>query len=810
MMIITHLYQHILALTFAVKEINNNPQIMPNFTMGFSIYNNYFNPVQTIQASMEFLSSQDRFTPNYRCDFQNNPVAVIGGPNSNIYLHMAIMLCPYKISQLIYGSTPEENINAEDIFFHWMFPNGAHQYYGILQLLLYFKWTWIGVIYLDVDIDKTFVSHVLPMFSQNGICFNFIETVHKVKVSDDFAEYVNEEIQLYHTVLSSNATVIVLHGEIQTTMWLRRMLRYAEFEELPMKTRGKFWIMTAQMDFTSDALQRDWGIGFLHGALSLAVHSTGMLGFQKFLLTHPVSEKANGFLRDFWTHAFNCFFPDTRVKDICTVLDQNFEEICTGEEKLESLPGSVFEMSMTPHSYSIYIAVYAVAHAVHAMHSSTSRHASMNNRGERTILNWPLWRLPHFLRSVQFNNNAGEKISFNQNGELISGFDIVNWVTFPNQSFLRVKVGRLNPDAPSEQFFTICEDDVLWPKSFNEVQPLSQCNEECNPGYYKRKKEGKPFCCYDCCPCPEGKISDQRDLGDCFQCPEDEYPNDKQNLCIPKIINFLSYEEPLGASLTILSLSFSSITILVLGIFMKYHNTPIIKANNRNLSYGLLISLLFCFLCALLFIGRPKKVTCLLRQTIFGIVFSVAVSCMLAKTIIVVLAFVATKPGSSMRQWVGEKQAISIVFLCSLIQATLCTVWMATFPPFPELDMHSVNEEIIVQCNEGSVIMFYCVLGYMGFLAIGSFVVAFFARKLPDTFHEAKSITFSMLLFCMVWVSFVPTYLSTKGKYMVAVEIFSILASSSGVLSCIFFPKCYITLMRPDLNKRDQIIKRVK
>ncbi|XP_015683636.2 vomeronasal type-2 receptor 26-like [Protobothrops mucrosquamatus] len=761
----------------------------------------YFMARWTYFASMELLSSKDKFIPNYKCDSQDNTIAVIAGPNSHICQHIDNILRFYKVPQIIYGSAPPMNNYDQADFFHQMFPDDDDQTMGILQLLLHFKWIWIGLVFFESHSGERFVQSAYILFSQKGICFDFIKELPKESFSTDISIMVDDWLETYRNIMQSTANVVIIYGENQIMIFLRMIPYVSMFEDISLKTKGKVWIMTAQMEFTSLPFQKNWGLDFIHGALSFTVSSKKVLGFEEFVRTqNPTSKSQDSFINVFWEQAFECSLPKAFI-------DEKTIDRCTGNEKMEDLPASVFEMGMTGQSYNVYNAVYNVAYALQAMYSSKFRQRTRISHGRKFLQN-QLWQLHYYLRSVSFNNSAGEKISFDKNGKLIAAFDVINWVTFPNQSFIRVKVGKIDPLAQPEAVLTISADDIIWATMFNKTHPFSLCNSNCPSGYRKTKMEEKPFCCYECLPCSKGKISNKSDMEECFNCPEDHYPSNTQDFCIPKSISFLSYKEPLGVSLTTVAILFSSLTALILGIFIKYRDTPIVKANNRNLTYALLIALLFSFLCSFLFIGQPDKWVCLFRQIAFGIIFSVAVSCILAKTIIVVLAFLVTKPGSRMMKWVGGSLSLSIVVLCSFIQITLCAVWVVIYPPFPDFSMHSLAEEVVLECNEGSAIMFYCVLGFMGFLAIVSFTVAFLSRNLPDSFNEAKFITFSMLLFCSVWISFVPTYLSTKGKYMVAMEIFSILASSSGLLSCIFFPKCFVILVLPELNNKAHLTRK--
>ncbi|XP_051933591.1 vomeronasal type-2 receptor 1-like [Hippocampus zosterae] len=375
----------------------------------------------------------------------------------------------------------------------------------------------------------------------------------------------------------------------------------------------------------------------------------------------------------------------------------------------------------------------------------------------------------HHLQRVKFKNQFGDYVFFDENGDPPASYDLINWQLID---------GKV---------------------------PISVCSVECPAGTRKAQKKGEPICCFDCIPCADGTVANTTGAADCTPCPQEFWSNERRDECIPKTIEFLTYYEPMGIALTAVSLLGASLSLVTMLIFIYFRHTPVIKASNSELSIFLLFSLLLCFLCPLTFIGRPTAWVCMLRHTAFGLTFALCISCVLGKTIVVVTAFKASFPGAKGAGTFGPTRQRIIVCSCTLVQILICALWLKLNPPFPAMVFRYSNK-IILECNTGSEAAFYAVLGYIGFLSIICLVLAFLARKLPDNFNEAKLISFSMLIFCAVWITFIPAYVSSPGKLTVAVEIFAILSSAFGLLVSIFAPKCFIILIKPEKNTKKHVM----
>ncbi|XP_040846070.1 vomeronasal type-2 receptor 116-like [Ochotona curzoniae] len=776
-------YQYVLAFYFAIQEINKDPHLLPNLTLGFQWYNAFPSEQFTFWCLLHWLTGNTGTLPNYTCQTQGVQVATIVGTTSALSTEFGTLLELYKTPQLTYGPfDPMLNDKKQFPSLYQMASSDSSLGIAMLSLLLHFGWTWVALFVSDDMKGEQFLQDIQAEMLKRGVC---VALTVKLPVTKRL--YQESDLTFMSRIQASTANVHILYGDVRALITVDISVEF-------FLTMGKVWVMASKWDTV--VYETDHMLHSLHGGFSFSPHREEIPGLNNFLKTVEPSL----FPEDFYFNKLWLLHLD------CSPAGSFYGHIgnCSANASLEFLPPYIDLMTLSDSSYLVYNAVYAVAHVLHAILMEKMELGSLGEAAQPMILPWQLHPV---LRKLQFRNSAGDNVSMCEPRRDVARYDIQNVVNFPAGLSLLEKIGEFTYTSSHEQGLLIHEDLIEWPAAFKET-PQSVCSQSCGPGFRILPQEGRPICCYTCVFCAEREMSNQTDAEQCVRCSEQEYPNLNRTHCLPKLVTFLDFEDSLGIALACMALTLTLLTVMVLGLFVKHRDTPIVKANNHNLSYILLISLLLCFLCSFLFIGHPNTATCLLRQITFALVFTVAVSAVLAKTITVVLAFKAMKPGRTMRRLLVSGAPNAVIPICFLIQLTLCAIWLATSPPFVDTDAHSEHGHIILLCNEGSITAFYCVLGFLGSLALGTFTVAFLARKLPDTFNEAKFLTFSMLVFCSVWVTFLPVYQSTKGKVMVAVEVFSILASGAGLLGCIFFPKCYIILLRPERNCLEGFKKR--
>ncbi|KAM4038598.1 extracellular calcium-sensing receptor-like [Anomaloglossus baeobatrachus] len=780
-------FQQLQALLFAIEEINRNDYILPNITLGFHWYDTCGVIPLNIASVLQVLSGDKMAIPNYRC-LHNVPLSgFIGSSSSPLSIAVAHILGLYKYPQVSYYST--SSLLSDRMKFPSFFrtvPSDAFQSKGLAKLVLHFNWTWVGLLGVDNDYGQQGIQLVKQEIIRVGACVAFTENILTSR-ADRNAPHIIEVMKK-----STARVVITFATGLDLVPIMTEMVKENIRDKVFVASEG--WSVTSLQKMASFS-------HLLFGTIGLAFYNGLIPGFKEFLnKLHPNMTLPGNLVMTFWEEAFNCTFSTVGYLGLQ-------RKVCTGEERLDSIQNSYNDVSNLRVSYNIYTAVHVLAKALEDLRKCNEKDGPSLHGICAQIQNFYPWQILHYMKKVRLPLNDDRELYFDDNGDPPAVYDIVNWQLSASNTIRHVKVGSYDTTASGGKVFTINSSLLLWASANNEV-PTSACSESCHPGFRKVSIRGQPTCCFQCIACPQGEICNHTDSNDCVKCPWNEWPNLQKTRCLPKHIDFLSYDDPLGATLAGTSIFSSIIPNCILRLFIQHKSTPIVKANNYVLSCLLLVSLSSCFLSSLAFIGFPQTEKCLLRQATFGLVFTICVSCILAKTIMVMFAFMATRPGSVMRRWTHLRVSYTIIFSCSILQFILCVSWLSLAPPFPQYNIENQPMLIMIECNEGSPIAFWTMLGYLFLLAMTSFIVAFLARKLPDSFNEAQFITFSMLAFLSVWISYIPASLSAQGKYTVAMEIFAILISSWSLVLCMFFPKCFIILFRPDMNSKGYLMRR--
>uniref|UniRef100_A0A3Q3GM08 Extracellular calcium-sensing receptor-like n=1 Tax=Kryptolebias marmoratus TaxID=37003 RepID=A0A3Q3GM08_KRYMA len=655
-------------------------------------------------------------------------------------------------------------------------PSDYYQSRALAHLVKHFGWTWVGAVRTNDDYGNNGMATFTETAQQLGICLEYSVSFFRT----DSSYKIQKIMDIIKASTSKVIVAFVSHMDLDVLL--------QEFSKSNLT--GYQWVGSEGWIFDSQTATRDKN-HILDGAIGLSIPKAHVSGLKKFMLdVKPLNSSNNDLFTEFYEALFNCNFKQIQLEEIQTE--------CTGHEDLTGVENSFTDMSLMPILYNVYKGVYAVAHALHDIlecNKTCSNKVKLN----------PFTILQH-IQKIHFKTKEGHEVYFNENGDPAAKYEIINWQLKVNDYVEFVTVGLYDAMLPADKQMSLQNKSLIWANQSLQLQvPVSVCSEKCPPGTRKVLQKGKPVCCYDCVRCAEGEMSNNTSIT-CVKCPPEFWSNEKRNACIKKEELFLSYQEIMGALLTVASLFGTCLTAAVAVIFFRYRKTPLVRANNSELSFLLLFSLTLCFLCSLTFIGRPSEWSCMLRHTAFGITFVLCISCVLGKTIVVLMAFKALLPGNKVMKLFGPTQQRLSVLTFTFIQVIICILWLTISPPFPMKNLKEYKDKIILECALGSDVGFWSVIGYIGLLAMLCFIFAFLARKLPDNFNEAKLITFSMLIFCAVWITFIPAYVSSPGKFSVAVEIFAILASSFGLLICIFIPKCYIILLKPNKNTKKNMM----
>ncbi|XP_063349421.1 extracellular calcium-sensing receptor-like [Pelmatolapia mariae] len=765
------------AMVFAIEEINNSAEVLPGIRLGYQIYDSCSSVPVAVHVAFQLLNSLDPvFYTGGNCSQSGMVMTIVGESGSTPSISMSRILGSFNIPQVSHYATCACLSDKQQYpnFFRTI-PSDRFQAEALAKLVKHFGWTWIGAVRSDSDYGNSGMASFLEAAQKEGICVEYSVSFYRT--------HPHSRIQEVAGVIRRSTAVVIVAFVASGDM----KILLEELSREPSPPRQ--WIGSESW-ITDSEFRR---FRFCAGAIGFGIQKSVIPGFRDFLLNLSPSQVATSpMLTEFWEDSFNCKMKKSPVVG---------KKICDGTEDIQNLQIPYTDTSQLRITNMVYKAVYAIAHAIH--NTVCQRTNGIAKCDKLTELESK--QILAELKKVNFSRNSYD-VSFNANGDPVAIYELVNWQKSETGKTELVTVGLYDASLPMGQEFQI-NQSITWMEDGTQV-PVSVCSASCPPGTRKVLQKGKPICCYDCILCPEGETSNTTDSADCLPCHKEFWPNAKRDTCIPKPVEFLSFEDILGIILATLSVLGACLAIITVAIFFHHRTSPIVRANNSELSFLLLISLTLCFLCSLTFIGAPSEWSCMLRHTAFGITFVLCISCVLGKTIVVLMAFKATLPGSNVMKWFGPPQQRMTVVSFTFIQVLICTVWLVLSPPFPIKNLTTYKEKIILECALGSAVGFWAVLGYIGLLAAFCFVLAVLARKLPDNFNEAKFITFSMLIFCTVWITFIPAYVSSPGKFTVAVEIFAILSSSFGLIMCIFAPKCFIILFNPEKNTKKYLINK--
>uniref|UniRef100_A0A8D3CT21 G-protein coupled receptor family C group 6 member A n=1 Tax=Scophthalmus maximus TaxID=52904 RepID=A0A8D3CT21_SCOMX len=757
-----------LAMINAIEVMNKSPLLTAvNITLGYRILDSCSDTSTALRATADFMQQADCYTESNTSTCGQPVMTVIGGSSSEISIAIARQLTLQMIPQISYSSTAVI-LSDKSRFPAFMrtVPNDIHQTAAMVSLLSTYKWNWVGIITTDGDYGRSALDHFVTQASEKGICVAFKSILPQSVTSQDT-----------YSAIKDTATIIINNPKVQVIVSFTRpnhmKYLYQELKEQTlragqtMESMRRVWVASDSWSSTS-SVEGNLTLRDIGQVVGFTFKSGDSSSFGEYLSRLEAAgheyTRNNPFLQEFFRQLnVNNGFGDTElVSEAVTMLRE------------QTNPDVIFSIEMS---------VSAIAKAV----ASACRSRDCKTPGKMQP-----WEMLETLK-MQELILGGKSYKFDSRGDLNLGYDVTMW--WSDRGTIRIHNVVAEYHIHTNNFTHINHSTT---QQFQDLRNItSKCTKSCIPGEFKKTSEGQHTCCYECINCTENYYSNKTDMDQCLSCDINrEWSAEGSSSCTPKVMIFFSWQD----SFAVVLLTFSALGILlalmVSALFLHQRETPVVKAAGGPLSQVILFSLVISYISAVLFVGRPNSLQCKARQVLFGISFTMCVSCILVKTLQILLAFQLNPELQVVLRRIFQPYVI--VSICVALQVVTCICWLVIKSPFNEIIRQPTT--LLEECHEGSYLAFGVMLGYIALLAFVCFICAFKGRKLPQFYNEAKFITFSMLLYLISWMLFVPVYVTTSGVYLSAVEMVVILISNYGILCCHFFPKCYIILFKKEQN----------
>uniref|UniRef100_G1RNN4 Glutamate metabotropic receptor 8 n=1 Tax=Nomascus leucogenys TaxID=61853 RepID=G1RNN4_NOMLE len=452
-------------------------------------------------------------------------------------------------------------------------------------------------------------------------------------------------------------------------------------------------------------------------------------------------------------------------------------------------------------------AVYSMAYALHNMHKDLCpgyiglcpRMSTIDGK-----------ELLGYIRAVNFNGSAGTPVTFNENGDAPGRYDIFQY-QITNKSTEYKVIGHWTNQLHLKV------EDMQWAHR-EHTHPASVCSLPCKPGERKKTVKGVP-CCWHCERC-EG-YNYQVDELSCELCPLDQRPNMNRTGCQLIPIIKLEWHSPWAVVPVFVAILGIIATTFVIVTFVRYNDTPIVRASGRELSYVLLTGIFLCYSITFLMIAAPDTIICSFRRIFLGLGMCFSYAALLTKTNRIHRIFEQGKKSVTAPKFISPASQLVITFSFISVQLLGVFVWFVVDPPHIIIDygeQRTLDPEKargVLKCDISDLSLI-CSLGYSILLMVTCTVYAIKTRGVPETFNEAKPIGFTMYTTCIIWLAFIPIFFGTaqsaeKMYIQTTTLTVSMSLSASVSLGMLYMPKVYIIIFHPEQNvqKRKRSFKAV-